>query len=633
MNPSKTTRRKFFALPVDKIRNRFLRGLVRCFAPIVEWLVAFPKLNAIYRDVLSKTDDIPFETRVLQSMRITVGVTDEDLSRLPKTGPVVVVSNHPFGGIEGVILIERLKTIRPDVKAMANYLLGAIPEMKEDFIFVDPFASANSIKSNLRPMKECLLWLEAGHVLIIFPSGEVSHFDWHWWRVRDPKWQPNVASIILKSKASVVPAFFFGHNGWFFQLAGMIHPLLRTALLPREFANKCRKTLRFTVGSALPNKVFDRFQNDRQRILHFLRFRSEMLAERAGKTVKGPIQWVRSLAVSLPLGLRSSNRLDELRNQEAIIPRVPLEELESDLANLPPDCKLIASGDSEVYVAAAAQLPHVLREIGRLREETFRAVGEGTGKSIDLDPFDQTYRHLFMWNKAKREIVGAYRLGLTDEIIRDQGVKGLYTRTLFEYNDRLLQEMPPAVEMGRSFVRQEYQKAFTSLFLLWKGISLFLAHNPRYRVLFGPVSITNEYLETSRALMVSSLKLNYMNAKLSPLVKPTTPPKEKRRFQWYLQTYQECIDNIDQVAGVVAEIEPDGKDIPVLLRQYLKLNGKFLAFNVDPDFSSVIDGLVVVDLADSEEKTVRRYMGNELAEQYFRYHGIHQKPQSAEAAG
>ena len=141
--------------------------------------------------------------------------------------------------------------------------------------------------------------------------------------------------------------------------------------------------------------------------------------------------------------------------------------------------------------------------------------------------------------------------------------------------------------------------------------------------LFGPVSITNEYLESSRSLMLSSLRLNYMNAKLAPLVQPTTPPKEKTRFQWYLQTYQECLDNIDQVAGVVAEIEPDGKDIPVLVRQYLKLNGKFLAFNVDPDFSSVIDGLVVVDVAESAEKTIRRYMGNENADAFFAYHHLH----------
>ena len=617
------SKRSFFRLPVEKIGNPFLRGIARVMRLPVEALLGFPVLNRIYRRVLALPEETPFESRVLQVMRITPGVKPEELARIPTEGPVVVIANHPFGGIEGVLLLERLKTIRPDVKAMANYMLAAIPEMRDDFIFVDPFAGSGSVRANLRPMKECIRWLGDGHLLIIFPAGEVAHFTWAARRVTDPKWQVNVASIIQKSKASVTPVFFRGRNNLFFQIAGLIHPRLRTVLLPRNFANKQGKTLRFTVGSTLPPKMLEAFANDRQRLLHFLRFRVDLLAERNGGNPSGPREWVRRLAKSLPIAPISLNRMEGVNRQEPIIPPVPVAELAEEIASLPPEALLLKSGESAVYVARAAEIPRCLREIGRLRETTFRAIGEGTGKSIDLDAFDDDYLHLFMWQTAKQEIVGAYRLGLTDVIIREKGVKGLYTRTLFRFGESLLQNMPPAIEMGRSFIRQEYQKAYTSLFLLWKGISYYLAHNPHYRVLFGPVSITNEYLESSRSLMLSSLRLNYMNAKLAPLVQPTTPPKDKHRFQWYLQTYQECLDNIDQVAGVVAEIEPDGKDIPVLVRQYLKLNGKFLAFNVDPDFSSVIDGLVVVDLAESAEKTIRRYMGNENADAFFAYHHLH----------
>lgn len=257
-----------------------------------------------------------------------------------------------------------------------------------------------------------------------------------------------------------------------------------------------------------------------------------------------------------------------------------------------------------------------------MRETTFRAVGEGTGNAIDLDAFDDYYNHLFMWNTARQEIVGSYRLGLTDKILAEHGVKGLYTRTLFKFDDRLMSQIPPAIEMGRSFIRAEYQKAYTSLFLLWKGISAFIGRNPHYRVLFGPVSITNEYREASRCMILASMRQTCMADDLAHLVKPKFPPKPPQRSEWCLKEYTEYLNDIDQVAGYVAEIEPDGKDIPVLLRQYLKLSGRLLAFNVDPDFSSVVDGLIMVDLSQSSPKTLRRYMGNEVAEAYFKVHGI-----------
>ena len=237
-----------------------------------------------------------------------------------------------------------------------------------------------------------------------------------------------------------------------------------------------------------------------------------------------------------------------------------------------------------------------------------------------------------MWNKARQEIVGSYRLGMTDLILKDYGVHGLYTRTLFKFDERLMGEISPAVEMGRSFIRTEYQKAYTSLFLLWKGISAFLGRNPRYRILFGPVSITNEYREASRCMILASMRQTCMADNLAHLVKPKFPPKPPRYSEWCLKEYEPFLNDIDQVAGYVAEIEPDGKDIPVLLRQYLKLGGKLLAFNVDPDFSSVVDGLIVVDLSQTSPKIMRRYMGNEVADVYLKYHGVLESAPDASAS-
>ncbi len=232
------------------------------------------------------------------------------------------------------------------------------------------------------------------------------------------------------------------------------------------------------------------------------------------------------------------------------------------------------------------------------------------------------YSHLIMWNTARQEIVGSYRLGLTDRILSDHGVRGLYTRTLFKFDEKLMAKLSPAIEMGRSFIRAEYQKAYASLFLLWKGISIFIGRNPHYRILFGPVSITNEYREASRCMILASMRQTCMADEIAHLVKPKFPPKPPRYAEWCLKDYMEYLNDIDQVAGYVSEIEPDGKDIPVLLRQYLKLGGKLLAFNVDPEFSSVVDGLIMVDLLKASPKTLRRYMGNDVADAYLKHHGI-----------
>jgi putative hemolysin len=600
-----TEPQRIFELPIHKIHTKVLRGLARLLKRPIESVFGLRAMDRIYARAWKMPKEIPFSDRALQGIGVRTGFSDEELRQVPKEGPVVVVSNHPFGGVEGVILLSLVRRVRPDIKAMANYLLGAIPEMREDFIFVDPFGAKNSAKANLRPIKDSLTWLKDGHVLIVFPSGEVSSFDRHTWRVRDPAWSASIAALVRKTDATVVPMFFTGRNSIIFNLMGLLHPRFRTLMLPRQLVNKKGKTLSVRIGTPLTTKALEPFSMDDAQLIKYLRFRSYLLAERETHRSR------RFISLHPPM-----------MPPDPIIAPVPSDILAREIAALPADSKLIAAGDFEVYIAPSAQIPFCLREIGRLREATFRAVGEGTGNEIDLDDFDPYYSHLFMWNKERKEIVGSYRLGMTDKILEEHGVHGLYTRTLFKFDERLMEKISPAVEMGRSFIRAEYQKAYTSLFLLWKGISMFLGQNPRYRILFGPVSITNEYREASRCMILASMRQTCMADDLVDLVKPKFPPKPPRFSEWCLKEYTEYLNDIDQVAGYVAEIEPDGKDIPVLLRQYLKLGGKLLAFNVDPDFSSVVDGLIVVDLLQTSPKILRRYMGNEIAEVFLKYHGI-----------
>jgi putative hemolysin len=517
---------------------------------------------------------------------------------------VVIVANHPYGGVEGVIMISLLKKCRPDVRIMANYILHPIKEMREDFIFVDPFGGAGATRANLRPIKECLNWLNGGGMLVVFPAGEVSSYDRQANRVRDKEWNPGIAAIIRKTQADVVPMFFCGRNGSFFNAAGVIHPRFRTILLVRELINKRGRRLLVRIGSPLKWHQLESVATDDKSLINYLRFRSYILDERATRRQRR--LFLAHLPPSLP--------------PEAIVPPEPVELQAKEIAALPENQKLVESGDLTVFIAKSRQIPAVLREIGRLREITFRAVGEGTGDEIDLDDFDYYYNHLFIWNNKRQEIIGSYRLGLADEIVAEHGVNGLYTRTLFKFDESLMERILPAVELGRSFVRPEYQKSFIALFLLWKGISAFIGQNPRYRMLFGPVSITNEYREASRGMILAAMRRTCMAEELGKLVMPRIPPKPPRRAEWCMPQYEALFNDLELVASFVAEIEPDGKDIPVLLRQYLKLGGKLLSFNVDPEFSSVVDGLILVDLLKAAPKTLRRYMGNEVADAYLQFH-------------
>lgn len=254
-----------------------------------------------------------------------------------------------------------------------------------------------------------------------------------------------------------------------------------------------------------------------------------------------------------------------------------------------------------------------MTEIGRLREVTFRAAGEGTGRCLDLDRFDDHDHHLFVWHRDKRQIAGAYRIGASD-LVAGRRVAGLYTRTLFRFGRRLLDELGPALELGRSFVTADYQRDFGTLALLWKGIGRFVVRHPRYRVLFGPVSISADYTPASRELLVGTLLQTRLDRTLSPLVRPKRP----------LAVSSARGDTpsfaVDELQAVVAELEPDGKAMPVLLRHYLKLGGRLLAFSVDPAFGHVVDGLIVVDLLDVDRATLQRYMGLEGLASFLAWH-------------
>ncbi len=264
-----------------------------------------------------------------------------------------------------------------------------------------------------------------------------------------------------------------------------------------------------------------------------------------------------------------------------------------------------------------------MQELGRLRELTFRAAGEGTGRALDTDLYDNYYTQLICWNPATREIVGGYRLGAVDKILRNYGLRGLYTFSLFKFGRGFLQHPAMAggmaLELGRSFVRPEYQRSFAPLLALWRGIAAYVAHHPQYRVLFGPVSISNDYLPASRIMLVEYLRQHCSDAALSRLIRPRTPVRRRHPLAGLSQDFTH-LHSLDTISTLLEQLEPDQKGVPVLLRQYLKLGGKLLGFNLDTQFGDAIDGLIMVDLPKTELKTLQKYMGREETAAYLEEH-------------
>ncbi len=567
----------------------------------LEKLLALDQLNHVYHSAVSQFQNESFNDSMLHQHQVHYQVPDSDLERIPKNGRLIAVANHPFGGLEGLILASLLGRVRKDVKLMANFLLECMPEMKPISIFVDPFKNEKSKYRNLVPLKDCIAHLNQEGLLGVFPAGEVSSIQLKKARIEDPQWSPTIAHIARKTKSPVLPVYFEGSNSLFFHLAGFCHPRLRTALLPHEFMNKKGHTIHIRIGKPIPSDRILDFKND-QDLTDYLRERTYFLAHGSSNSSK---------RFQIPLQIHSIQKND-------IIDPIESEFLQKEIDLLPKKNLLLTSGEFQVYFARSKRIPLILQEIGRLREVTFREAGEGTGKAIDLDTFDLYYQHLWVWNPSKQEIVGAYRIGQTDKILPFLGKKGLYTASLFNYRKKLLEELNPALEMGRSFVRKEYQRQFQPLLLLWKGIAHYVSKKPRYRYLFGPVSISHDYQPHSRDLMVQFLQQNNLDPTFAKEVKGRNPINLLKQFtqKWKNNQYK----SLEEIDERVEELETELKGIPVLLKQYLRLGGRILAFSEDKSFNNVMDGLILVDLTKGDSKVFGKYMGKEEYQEYLKFH-------------
>ncbi|MCE1199347.1 MAG: lysophospholipid acyltransferase family protein, partial [Marinilabiliales bacterium] len=476
------------------------------FAKILMHLLSFHKINNLYENVCEK-QGIDSIDALIEYLNVTLDFDENDLKKLPASGGFITVSNHPFGGIDGILLIKLLSLMRNDHKVIANFMLKKIEPMSEFFLAVNPFENMPEAGSSVMGLKSAIDHLHNGGVLSLFPAGEVST-NYASSLITDREWLLSAIRFIKKQKVPIVPIYFHGTNSRLFHLLGRIHPVLRTAKLPSELINKRNKTIKVRIG----NPISVREQDEIGDIRMFGRYlRAKTYCLDSGIEVKGFFNY--------------SLKSDPV--PEEIVPPQPQVLIEKEIQLLRRDHFLFQVKNYEVFCGPTKSIPVILQELGRLRELTFRKVGEGTNRSTDFDEFDLYYHQLIIWDKEAGAIVGGYRIGMGGEILDQYGVQGFYTHTLFKMRPGFKEVLHQSLELGRSFIVCEYQRKPLPLFLLWKGILYFLLKNPEYRYLIGPVSISNTYSEKSKELIIRYIMANYYDYKKAALVNPRNRFKVK----------------------------------------------------------------------------------------------------------
>lgn len=527
----------------------------------------------------------PWLAEAMRWLALDLDLPANDPERIPATGATILAAEHPTGAMEGILLLALLRQRRTDVKVLANRFLARIPALADLVLPVDVFASDSP--HNPRALREAVQHLERGGALLLFPAGAVATRRLlSRGAATEAPWPSTLGFLQRRSAASVVPVHVGAANPAWFHAAGAVHAHLRTAMLAHALLAQRGRRVAVRIGHAIRAEQTARFADDDRARSEYLRLRTELLARRCD--ARPALAHQATQAVTRPVAARGD-----------------VAALAAEIAALPANAKLLNGNGLDVYCVHAADAPHVLDEIGRLRELTFRAVGEGSGQPRDLDRFDPSYRHLFVWDPVAQEIVGAYRLGLTDERLAAGGPRALYTSEFYDYAAPFWERLSPAIELGRSFVQPRYQKGFAPLLMLWRGIGAFVAAHPRYRHLFGTVSISADHHATSVQLMVDHLRSHCRHAELAPFVTSRAPfvdaPRETR---WQPQQ----IADLQDVSAMVRELEVGRTGVPILMEQYLKLGARLLGVNVDPAFHTV-DALVVVDLLAAPAHLLQRYLG------------------------
>ena len=567
---------------VSDLKNALgLKGFFgTCVAGLAYGYLRLGKINRLF-DGAADYQGREFADHLLENMGITIDVSPEQLENIPKEGGFVLVSNHPFGGIEGVMLLSAIAKVRPDFKLMANFILSHIPNLKECFFAVNPFEKNPEWKSSVSGIKGTIQHIAAGNGLGVFPAGEVSRYHDHDYP-EDLPWSTSIARIIKNANVPVIPAFWDGRNSKWFYFVDKIHPMLGTARLTKELINKHDKCFNLQIGKPIPPAEIELYDNPKE-LAAYLRSRSYALEANIPAKPVGKKE-VRQVEIDAPTDLSLMlKELDAIREKSF----------------------LYSSSDYECYLADYEDIPNLMHEIARLREETFRAIGEGTGKHLDQDDFDSHFKHLILWDKTKQKIAGCYRLGIGSDIVPKYGLKGFYVSTLVNINEAFTEYLKHTIELGRSFVALEYQKEVLPLVLLLRGLSDVVVRYPDINHFIGPVSISSWYPKFYMSMIVKYVTEKHpVSEELAHMATPMTPFREDFLKVDADVLMKENMDSIDKFDKFMFRLSNGEYRLPTLFKKYLKLNAKFLCFNVDPDFNDTLDSLLFLTFTDFPEDEV-----------------------------
>ncbi len=567
-------------------------------------LLRISTLNKIYNNNKDK-EGMVFLDAILDDLQIQFEIPEDDLRRIPKTGPFITISNHPLGGVDGILLLKLLVDRRPDFKIIANFLLHRIEPLKPYIMPVNPFEDHKDAQSSTRGFIQAMRHLKNDLPLGIFPAGEVSTYR-DGKLVVDKAWEPSAMKLIQRAEVPVIPIYFHAKNSKLFYRLAKISDTFRTAKLPSELLTQKRRTIIVRIGNAIPVAT-QKEHTSLDDFTEFLRRKTYLLSKAYDKeAVK-----LRDIPKNIKLPKPPPQKIIKTGDSNAMIQEV--NKLRED------EKRLLISKNYEVFLAKADQIPNILRELGRLREITFRQIGEGTNKSIDLDEFDQYYHQMFLWDNDANRIAGAYRMGMGEEIYEKYGIEGFYLNELFTIDTDAHKMMKESIEMGRAFIIPEYQQKPMPLFLLWKGIVHCTLRFPNHKYLIGGVSISNKFSNFSKSLMIEFMKSNYYDPYLAQFIKP------KKEFKIKLEDadkdfiFDASEADLNKFDKLIDELEPNELRLPVLIKKYVKQNAKVIAFNVDPLFNDAIDGLMYIRIADLPESTVKPVMEEFQAEMEAKY--------------
>lgn len=514
-----------------------------------------------------------FIEQVLDYFDFSYTVSSRERERIPAEGPVVIISNHPIGSLDGLALLKLVGEIRRDVKAIANDLLLAIKPLHNLLLPVDNM-NGRTARQNLQGIDQ---YLTDGGAIVIFPAGEVSRLGPA--GVRDSEWRNGFLRFAGKAAAPVLPVFVDGRNSVLFYSLSLLAKPLSTLLLIDEMFKQANRCVNVRIGHPVEHSVYNELPFDTRGKVKLFKKHVYKLAKNRGVDCLRGVSPAIAHAENRQLlrsEIKSCERLGETRDNKHIY----LYQYNGDSA--------------------------VMREVARLREVSFRAVGEGSGKRRDMDRYDQYYDHLVLWDDDEFEIVGAYRLARTAPLLQEKGIDALYSSTLFEYNDDAKEYMAAGVELGRSFVQPRYW-GMRALDYLWVGIGAYLRKYQDIRYLFGPVSLSNSYPGAAKSLMVEFYRQHFPPAQ--PWARARMP------FSHAATGLFEGFDYTAEFTQLKSQLTEIGVVVPTLYKQYSELcepgGVSFVDFNIDADFADCVDGLVVVDIERMKPARRKRYLGGE----------------------